>query len=196
MALREPVHRPEVIIADAGPLIHLAQADALPLLHQFGGRVVVVDMVAFEVTQDLSSPGAVELRDWLERGQLAGSTAPVSIEDTSTGRLFVLARQTDPSIRVRDAGERAIVDWLAEKVAGTSTAAIVIYENGKVPRIIANQDTDANIDAVTTRAFLEIAETRQVVPGVDIYWQRVTAAPPTPNPSNVVTMQRRVNVAP
>lgn len=176
MALREPIHRPDVIIADAGPLIHLAQADALPLLHQFGGRVVVVDMVAFEVTQDMDRPGTAALRDWLERGQLAGSNAPVSVEETSTGRLFALARQTDPTIRPRDAGERAIVDWLAEKVAGTNTAAVVVYENGKVPRIIANQDMDANIDVVTTRAFLEIAEKRQIVPNAESYWQRVASA--------------------
>ena len=192
MALREPIHRPDVIVADAGPLIHLAQADALPLLHQFGGRVVVVDMVAFEVTQDMSKPGAAELRDWLQRGQLAGSNAPVSVEETSTGRLFALARQTDPTIQPRDAGERAIVDWLAEKVAGTSTAAVVVYENGKVPRIIANQDMDADIDVVTTRAFLEIAERRQVVTSAEDCWRRVTAAAPTANPSNTVTMQRRV----
>ena len=192
MALREPIHRPDVIIADSGPLIHLAQADALPLLHQFGGRVVVVDMVAFEVTQDMAKPGASELRDWLARGQVPGSNAPVSVEETSTGRLFALARQTDPTIRPRDAGERAIVDWLAEKVAGTSTAAIVVYENGKVPRIIANQDMDANIDVVTTRAFLDIAEKRQMVSSADTYWQRVTAAAPTVNPSNTITMQRRV----
>ena len=193
MALREPIHRPDVIVADAGPLVHLAQADALPLLHQFGGRVVVVDMVAFEVTQDMSRPGAAELRDWLQRGQLAESNAPVSVEETSTGRLFALARQTDPTIQPRDAGERAIVDWLAEKVAGTSTAAVIVYENGKVPRIIANQDKDADIDVVTTRAFLEIAERRrQVVTSAENCWRRVTAAAPTANPSNTVTMQRRV----
>lgn len=191
MALREPIDRPDVIIADAEPLIHLAQADALPLLHQFGGRVVVVDMVAFEVTQDMSKPGVAELRDWLQRGQLAGSNAPVSVEETSTGRLFALARQMDPTIRPQDAGEHAIMDWLAEKVADANMAALVIYENGKVLRIIANQDMDANIDVVTTRAFLEIAERRQVVTSSESYWQRVTAAAPTANPSNTVTMQRR-----
>lgn len=38
-----PIERPDVIVPDAGPLIHLAQTDALHLLHQIGGRVVVAD---------------------------------------------------------------------------------------------------------------------------------------------------------
>ncbi len=63
-----------------------------------------------------------------------------------------------------------------------------------MPRIIANQDMDANIDLVTTRAFLEIAEKRQIVPNAESYWQRVTSAAPTINPSNTVTMQRRVKL--
>ena len=50
-----PIERPDVIVPDTGPLIHLAQADALHLLHQIGGRVVVADMVAFEATQDMGA---------------------------------------------------------------------------------------------------------------------------------------------
>lgn len=48
----------DVIVADIGALVHLAQADALHLLHQIGGRVVVADMVALEATWDLVKPGA------------------------------------------------------------------------------------------------------------------------------------------
>lgn len=192
MELRAPIARPDIIIADAGPLIHLAQADALPLLHQIGGRVVVPDMVAFEVTQDLSKPGAERLRAWLDAGQIPGSNAPISIEETSTGRLFALARQADPAVKARDAGERAIVDWLAEKVAGTDLEAVVVYENGKVPRIIANQAMDANIDVVTTRAFLKIAEERSLLTDAAGYWRRVAEHSPTANPADVVTMHRRL----
>ncbi len=59
-----PIERPDVIVPDTGPLIHLAQADALHLLHQIGGRVVVADMVAFEATQDMTKPGAQEIATW------------------------------------------------------------------------------------------------------------------------------------
>jgi len=55
------VERPDLIVPDTGPLIHLAQADALHLLHLIGGRVVVADMVALEATQDLAEPGTAAI---------------------------------------------------------------------------------------------------------------------------------------
>ena len=191
MTAPTPIERPDIIIPDAGPLIHLAQADALSLLHQVGRRVVVADMVAFEVTQDMSKPGAERLRDWLSAGQALGSNAPVSVEETSTGRLFALARQTDPTIRARDAGERAIVDWLAEKIQGTDQAAMVVYENGRVPRIIANQGIDADIDIVTTRAFLQLAQRAGATLTAGDYWSRIVAAAPTASDAQATTMHRR-----
>lgn len=191
MAAPIPIERPDIIIPDAGPLIHLAQADALPLLHQVGRRVVVADMVAFEVTQDMTKPGAERLRDWLDAGQVAGSNAPVSVEETSTGRLFALARQVDPTVRARDAGERAIVDWLAEKIQGTDQAAMVVYENGRVPRIIANQGIDADIDVVTTRAFLQLAQQVGASSSAADYWSRIVAAAPTASDAQATTMHRR-----
>ena len=77
-----PIDRPDVIVPDTGPLIHLAQTNALHLLHQIGGRVVVADMVAFEATQDMTKPGAQEIQDWLDAGQKPNSNAPVLIAPT------------------------------------------------------------------------------------------------------------------
>lgn len=74
--------------------------------------------------------------------------------------MFVLARQADPEIRSRGAGECAIIDWLAEKVQSidvTDRAAIVIYENARVPRVVANQGKGTDIKVITTRAFLQLA---------------------------------------
>lgn len=195
MVVSMPIERPDIIIPDAGPLIHLAQADALALLHQVGRRVVVADMVAFEVTQDMAKPGAERLRDWLSAGQIVGSNAPVSVEETSTGRLFALARQVDPTVRARDAGERAIVDWLAEKVQGTDQAAMVVYENGRVPRIIANQGMDADIDVVTTRAFLQLAQQVGAAPSATDYWNRIVAAASTAKDAQSTTMHRRSRIS-
>lgn len=73
-------------------LIHLAQAGLLDLLHETGGSVVVVDMVA-----------------------RAGSPA---------------------DHKLRNGGETAIVEWLAERIAGTDRAVIVLCENSRVPTIV------------------------------------------------------------
>lgn len=191
MAAPAPIEQPDIIIPDAGPLIHLAQADALSLLHQVGRRVVVADMVAYEVTQDMGKPGAERLRDWLEAGRAAGSNAPVSVEETSTGRLFALARQVDPTVHARDAGERAIVDWLAEKIQGTDLAVMVVYENARVPRIVANQGMDADIDVVTTRAFLQLAQQAGTTPAAIDYWKRIVAMAPAADDAQSTTMHRR-----
>ncbi len=184
------IERPDIVIPDAAPLIHLAQAGLLHLLHEAGAAVVVVDMVALEVTRDLSEPGADLLRDWMAQGQ-AGSNRPVRIEETETGRLYAAVLETRPDYKLRNGGETAIVEWLAEKVAGTDKAVIVLYENGRVPAIVRNQSLDADIDVLTTRAFLEGMERRSPSPPGKTYWDRVVAHEPTTNPRIQSFSQRR-----
>ena len=202
----QPIEKPDIVVPDAGPLIHLAQADLLHLLHEAGAAVVVVDMVAHEVTRDLSKPGAAELHEWMERGRQPGSNQPVRVEETDTGRLYVAALEARPEFKLRNGGETAIVEWLAEKIAGTDKAVIVLYENGRVPTIVRNQSMDADIDVLTTRAFLEALQRRdmakqgQVAPdagtrlpsSAETYWNRVAVAEPTANPRVQSFSQRRV----
>ncbi|MTV37941.1 hypothetical protein [Duganella radicis] len=54
-----------LIVTDAGPLITLAVADALDTLTLLGARVVIPDMVHFEVTRHADKPGAQALVTWL-----------------------------------------------------------------------------------------------------------------------------------
>jgi hypothetical protein len=48
------------------------------------GRVVVVDVVAFEVTYFPDKPYAQEIAAWIEAGQNRGSNRPVEIATTET----------------------------------------------------------------------------------------------------------------
>jgi hypothetical protein len=196
------IDKPEIVVPDAAPLIHLAQAGLLHLLHEVGASVVVVDMVAHEVTRDLSKAGATVLRDWMEAGRQPGSNRPVRIEETETGRLYAAVLETHPEYKLRNGGETAIVEWLAEKIAGTDKAVIVLYENGRVPTVVRNQSLDADIDVLTTRAFLEGIERRDGkmhaatatagrAGAAGSYWARVLAAEPTTNPRIQVFSQRR-----
>lgn len=50
-----PRIRPTVILPDTSPLVHLAAVDALHILTGLG-RVIVVDVVALEATNDRSKP--------------------------------------------------------------------------------------------------------------------------------------------
>jgi len=187
------LERPDVIVPDTGPLIHLAQAEALPLLHQVGGRVVVADMVAWEATHDPSRPGAREIAAWIEAGRGPGSNAPVLVAQTEIGELFRQARQTNPDVRLRNAGELAILEWLGGYVEGGDHCGgvLIVYENGKIPRFVRETGLDLDTDVLTTRAFLALAERRGVVADADAYWQRIAAAAPTANPDIAIMMQRR-----
>lgn len=191
MTGQTPIDRPDVIVPDTGPLVHLAQAGALGLLHEIGRRVVVTDMVAIEATAELAKPGAADIRDWLEAGQALGSNAPISIETTDVGRAFQTARRADPTFRWRGAGELSILEWLRDEVDRAERAVLIVYENGKVPRLIGDYGIDADIDIVTTRAFLDLAERQRVVGSADEVWRRITEAAPSANPAITITMHRR-----
>jgi hypothetical protein len=65
-----------------------------------------------------------------------------------------------------------------------------MYENGRVPRIIANQGMNADIDVIPTRAFLPLAE-HAGGPIADELWSRIMAEAPTANDAGTTTMQRR-----
>ena len=189
--LIDPIERPDIIVPDAGPLIHLAQAEALHLLHQVGREVILVDVVVDEITRNRTQPGATALRDWIDAGTAPGSSGPIRIEPTETGRAIALARLAQPDFAMRNGGETAIVEWLVDALHGTTTSAIVLYENGRVPRIVAGQGVDANIDIVTTRAFLELAERRGLIASAAEAWRLIELQAPTANPQILVSSQRR-----
>ena len=189
-----PIGRPDLIVPDTGPLIHLAQADALHLLHQIGGRVVVADMVAMEATQDMAKPGARAIEAWIDAGRRPGSNAPVLVAPTEIGELFRQARKSDPGIRPRNAGELAILEWLGSYVEVSENArhaVLIVYENGKILRFVRETGLDLDTDVLTTRAFLELAERRGIVASAEEVWRRIVEVAPTANPDVAIMMQRR-----
>jgi hypothetical protein len=183
--------RPDLIVPDTGPLIHLAQADALHLFHQVGGRVIVADMVAFEATQDVEKAGAREIAAWIEAGAQPGSNAPVLVAPTEIGELFRKAREADPDVRSRNAGELAILEWLGSYVDGANDAVLIVYENGKIPRFVRETGLDLDTDVLTTRAFLELTQRRGIIDSAAEWWDRIVAVAPTANPDITITMHRR-----
>lgn len=180
-----PISKPDIIVSDTGTLIHLAQAKAFYLLHEVGSCVVVPDMVAYEATQHPEKPGAAAIRDWLDAGQAPGSNAPVLVAQTTVGELFKAALTVDPNTAIKDLSELAIIDWLedfAEQRNQLEQGVMVVYENGKVPNYVRRSGLDLDSDVIATRAFLELAEARGLVPDANNCWQKVLDAAPTANP--------------
>ncbi len=185
------ITRPDILVPYTSPLTHLSQAGALGLLHEIGGTVIIVDMVYFELTRDLEKPEARTLQAWVLNGLKKGSNTPIRLEKTETGRIFELARQTDPEVCMKDGGETAIVQWLAESIDATDNQTIVIYENGKVPSLIANRNMDIDIDVLTTHAFLELAERRSLLKSASNVWSKIIQVAPQTNPKIEAFTRRR-----
>lgn len=180
---------PVVVVPDMSPLIHLAAAGRLTLLQEFG-RVVVMDIVAYEASDDLTKPWAREVAEWLRSGQEAGSNQPVNVVKTEIGEAYRLARQTDPTFTMRDAGDRAIRDWLVDTLPEVDGPALVIYEDKRMPRLIQREHLDEVVVLATTRAVLIFAEERGLIPSAEEVWNDIINRAEGASPSLHVRVMR------
>jgi len=177
--------KPTVILPDTTPLVHLAAVDALHLLNDLG-RVVVVDVVALEATYFQDKPYAQEIRAWIEAGEAPGSNRPVEVAPTELGPLYKLAldQQVKPP---RNAGEIAIAEWLSDELRHLAGPALVIYENGRVPAMLAREGVAASVAVATTRNLLELAQREGLIPDAQALWARLIKVAPTANPASILT---------
>lgn len=178
-----------VVVPDMSPLIHLAAAGRLPLLHEFG-RVVVMDIVAHEASDDMTKPWAREVADWLRKGQEAGSNQPVEVVKTEIGEAYRLARQADPSFTMRDAGERAIRDWLVDSLPEIGGPALVIYEDKRMPGLIQRERLEEMVVMATTRAVLTFAQERGLIASAEEAWNDIIKRAEGASPSLDVKVMR------
>ena len=119
-----------VIIPDTAPLIHLAAGGLLDLLPAMG-RVVVPDVIALEATRFMTKDYAPEVDAWLKTG-----TAEIAATDW--GPIFQLAIKQGLK-PLRDGGELAMINWLQTHLTEERHQAFVIYEDKRVPGMVANQ---------------------------------------------------------
>ncbi len=177
--------KPTVILPDTSPLVHLAAADALHILTSLG-RVVVVDVVALEATSDLSKPFAPEIAAWIEEGGKPGSNRPVEVAVTELGPLYKLA--LDSHLKPpRNAGEIGITEWLADELRDLGGPALVVYENGRIPGMLAREGLAGTVAVATTRNLLELAQREGLIPSAERVWELIVRAAPTANPASVIT---------
>ncbi len=186
MMAQSPLPRPTVIVPDTAPLIHLAAGDALHVLTDMG-PVVVVDVVVLEATASLDKPYARQVAAWIEDGQQAGSNAPVTLVETELGALYRLALASGLKAP-RNTGEIAIADWLADNLLRLGGPALVVYENGRVPNMLAREGVAATVAVATTRNLLEMAQEQGLIADAAAVWARISAAAPTANPASVLTV--------
>ena len=59
------ISRPDIVVPDTTPLIQLALICEPRQLHEIGGAVFLVDIVADEAIRDLTKPSAAHLSRWI-----------------------------------------------------------------------------------------------------------------------------------
>ena len=139
-----------VLVADAGPLITLAYADALDILLKPGWRVQIVDMVLHEVTRN-TTPTSEKIRRWV-----AESSIPVL--NTQTFQQY-LAAHTEPGAKPRktNLGEIATQETMTGlALSAPETKGVFLFEDHKIAR--ASFLLPDNFRKVSTRAWLLFLE--------------------------------------
>jgi len=117
-----------LLVTDASPLITLAAGDALECLTMPGLRVVIPDMVYFEVTQDLARTGAEDIVQWARRHR-----GQVEIVVTSVFNEFQVVRAADARTRSKGRGEASALEVLnAEIDRDPDLEALLLYEDNDV----------------------------------------------------------------
>lgn len=117
-----------LIVTDASPLITLAAGEALECLTMPGLRVVIPDMVYFEVTQDLARTGAGDIVEWARRHHGQVEIAPTTIFSE-----FQIVLAANAKARSKGRGEQSAAEILnAEIESDADLEALLLYEDNDI----------------------------------------------------------------
>ncbi len=153
------VDRQPIVVADAGPLIRLAAAGLLPSMRGLNRRVVLVDRVEDEVVGDRTKPFADEIAGWID------SMGPAIIRvSTAVGIGVATLRARDRTeeenailkAALRGSGELALREFLSRWQPEEASAAVVLYEDRKVPPLFLGVDYPLTL--MTTRTFARVMQ--------------------------------------
>jgi hypothetical protein len=159
------------------------------LLHEFG-RVLVMDIVGYEASDDASKPWAREVVAWLAKGREPGTNQPVDIVTTEIGEAYRLARLTNPDFKMRNAAENAIRDWLVDTLPEIGGPALVVYEDKRMPKLIRREHLEEVVVLATTRAILSFAEARGLIDSAEEVWNDIVKSTTAANPRQDVQVLR------
>lgn len=140
---------PVILLADAGPLITLAYADALDLLLLPGWTVQMVDMVLHEVTRN-QTPTSRKIAAWVAQHQLP-------IRETSILRRYTEASAAGEVPRKANLGELAAQELMTDfALLAEPSVGVFLFEDHKIAR--ASFLLPEGCHKISTRAFLLFLE--------------------------------------
>ena len=149
-----------IIVTDAGPLVTLAVAGALDTLLLPGLRVVIPDMVRFEVTRHLDKPGAQEILDWVRKNE----PEKVYVGTTETFDEFEILLNANPRARSRSRGEESASEILSRELAKSNDwIGILLFEDADVTKTNFLVRLPDRVVVYSTASFLRRLEAKHLI---------------------------------
>ena len=138
-----------ILLADAGPLITLAYADALDLLFKPGWAVQLVDMVHHEVTRN-QTPTSQKIADWIQKHD-------IHVAESDIFQRYQQALTAGRNPRKRNLGELATQEVMQNFVLQEPPkTGVFIFEDHKIAR--TSFILPESCRKISTRAFLTFLE--------------------------------------
>ena len=148
-----------LIVTDASPLITLAVADALDTLLMPEVKVIIPDMVNFEVIRHINKPGSRELLNWVSLHQFR----EVFVGSTETFNEFTILHEINPAVKTKNRGEQAAAEILERELENGVDAAIFLFEDSDIKKANFLVRLPDNVLVMSTSTFLDGLQQRNLI---------------------------------
>lgn len=139
-----------LIVTDSGPLITLAVADALDTLLRPNQRVLIPDMVRYEVTRHMDKPGAQAITQWIRDNEPDRVYCPTTEEFDE----FLIILAAKPNAKTKGRGEKAAAEILERELAHGLEVGILLFEDSDVRKDNFLTRVPDNVLIVSTSEYL------------------------------------------
>jgi predicted nucleic acid-binding protein len=157
-----------LIVTNASPLITLAVADALDTLLMREVKVIIPDMVNFEVIRHINKPGSRELLNWVSSHQFR----EVFVGSTETFNEFTILHEINPSVKTKNRGEQAAAEILERELENGVDAAIFLFEDSDIKKANFLVRLPDNVLVMSTSVFLDGLQQRNLIDSTDEILQK------------------------
>jgi hypothetical protein len=157
-----------LIVTNASPLITLAVADALDTLLMPEVKVIIPDMVNFEVIRHINKPGSRELLNWVSSHQFR----EVFVGSTETFNEFTILHEINPAVKTKNRGEQAAAEILERELENGVDAAIFLFEDSDIKKANFLVRLPDNVLVMSTSVFLDGLQQRNLIDSTDEILQK------------------------
>ena len=131
-------------------------------------KVIIPDIVSFEVTRHINKPGSRELLNWVSSHQFR----EVFVGSTETFNEFTILHELNPSVKTKNRGEQAAAEILERELENGVDAAIFLFEDSDIKKANFLVRLPDNVLVMSTSAFLDGLQQRNLIDSADEILQK------------------------